>query len=379
MKKLFTILLSLALLLAAAGCSGASSSAAPAPASSEVPASSEEPAPAEEGLAGKRVMLALNALGDLSFNDLLYQGLMAIKDTHNVEANYAEVGTDISTYEGYFFDFTDEGYDYVFLRPGFLDLCKANAADYPEMKFIVYDTTPLDECEVPNVYLQASTTYQAAYLVGMAAAGTTQTGVIGFVGGQENPLIYDFLTGYIQGATAVNPDIKVSSAFIGNYNDTAKAVELATAQISNNNADVIFAACGGASLGVFQTCLEKGVYAIGCDSDQYTIYNQKGETDLASVIMTSCLKKIDKSLEAIMNRVAAGEDVFAEVQAGRLGLADGAVGVADNENYQKIVPEEIRNQIADAEKKIISGEIEVKSAYYMTQAEIDSLIASVTP
>ncbi len=379
MKKLLALALSAVLLVSCASCGGGASQT-PAPAQSAAPAESTAPAEATGvSLEGKRVMLALNALGDLSFNDLLYQGLMAIKDTHNMEVEYAEVGTDISTYEGYFFDFVDAGYDYVFLRSGFLDLCNQYAQDYPEIHFIVYDTTPLDVCEHENVYLYASSTYEAAYLVGMAAAGTSETGVVGFVGGQENPLINDFLCGYIQGVQAADENVKVCSAFVGNYNDTAKALELANAQIGNNNADVVFAACGGASLGVFQACRDSGALAIGCDSDQYSIYNTKGETEIASVIMTSCLKKIDVSLETIMANIAAGEDIFTRSQADALNLADGVVGVADNENYQKFVSEDVRAQIAQAEQDIIAGKVDVKSAYYMTQEEIDQMVNSVAP
>lgn len=384
MKKFLSMILMVSMLLLCVSCGTNTGVEQPVEQTEEKDALGDsaeqsEEASAEVSLEGKRVMLALNALGDLSFNDLLYEGLLAIQDTYGLEVEYAEVGTDISTYEGYFFDFVDAGYDYVFLRSGFMELCETYAADYPDMRFIVYDTTPLDTCSADNVYLYSIATYQAAFLVGMAAAGTSETGIIGFVGGQENPLINDFLCGYIQGALYADQDIKVCSAFMGDYNDAGKAMEMATAQIGNNNADVIFAACGGASLGVFQTCKDKGVLAIGCDSDQYSIYTASGETDLAAVIMTSCLKAINTSLEAIMEDIADGEDIFADEQAAALDLSDKVTGVADNENYQKYVSEELRNQIAEAEQDIISGKITVKSAYYMTQDEIDELVNSVTP
>jgi len=179
-------------------------------------------------------------------------------------------------------------------------------------------------------------------------------------------------------ALSAKEDIKVCSAFVGNYNDTAKALELANMQIGKN-ADIIFAACGGASLGVFQACKDAGKLAIGCDSDQYSIYNAKGETDLASVIMTSCLKKIDVSLESIMAHIADGEDIFADSQAASLNLADGVVGIADNENYQKFVSAETQELVKQAEEDIKAGKVEVRSAYFMSQDEIDQLVNSVTP
>ncbi len=379
-KRSIALLLAVVLCFSLAAC-GQSNAAKPdqesKPASStEVEVSNE---PAQKFGEGKRIMLALNALGDLSFNDLLYDGLLGAEEALGFEVSYSEVGTDISTYEGYFFDFCAEGYDYVFLRSGFLDLCKQYAADYPDMKFIVYDTTSLDECEADNVYLYATASYESAYLVGMAAAGASKTGVVGFVGGQENPVLNDFLVGYIQGAKAYNPDIKVYSAFIGNFNDTAKALEIATSQINTYKADVVFAVCGGASLGVFQACYDNNVFAIGCDADQYVVYNKRGEAKLAENIITSCLKKMDSSVLNIMTWISEGQDIFAGTKAVPLGLSDGVVGIADNDNYQKLVPEEVRTKVAAAEQDVINGTIKVQSAYDMTQSEIDALVESVTP
>ena len=46
-----------------------------------------------------------------------------------------------------------------------------------------------------------------------------------------------------------------------------------------------------------------------------------------------------------------------------LGIAEGGVGIAKNENYKKIVPAEFRQKIDDIEQKILSGEIKVSSAF----------------
>ena len=95
--------------------------------------------------------------------------------------------------------------------------------------------------------------------------------------------------------------------------------------------------------------------------------------------MTSCLKKIDVSLESIMAHIADGEDIFADSQAASLNLADGVVGIADNENYQKFVSAETQELVKQAEEDIKAGKVEVRSAYFMSQDEIDQLVNSVTP
>ena len=67
----------------------------------------------------------------------------------------------------------------------------------------------------------------------------------------------------------MDPEIKILTAYVGDFMDTAKAKDLANAQISEG-ADVVFQVAGGAGNGVIEATAEKdGVMAIGVDSDQY--------------------------------------------------------------------------------------------------------------
>ena len=46
-----------------------------------------------------------------------------------------------------------------------------------------------------------------------------------------------------------------------------------------------------------------------------------------------------------------------------LGIKEGGVGIADNENFKKVIPADIRKKIKDLEKKILNGEIQVDTAF----------------
>lgn len=73
--------------------------------------------------------------------------------------------------------------------------------------------------------------------------------------------------------------------------DTAKAKDLANAQISEG-ADIIFQVAGGAGNGVIEAAAEKdGVMAIGVDSDQYKALEG---SNLQSAVITSSLKRLDQ-------------------------------------------------------------------------------------
>ena len=84
---------------------------------------------------------------------------------------------------------------------------------------------------LPNVASLVFREHEGSYLVGMIAAAKSKTGVLGFVGGMDIPLIHKFETGYEEGARSVNPNIKVLDNYVGvtdsAWNNPGKGKELA--------------------------------------------------------------------------------------------------------------------------------------------------------
>ena len=71
----------------------------------------------------------------------------------------------------------------------------------------------------------------------------------GWLKTMDIPVLNDFIVGYIQGATDTVPDTKVAISVIGDFNDTAKAKDLATAQF-NLGSSVAFNVAAQAGLGM---------------------------------------------------------------------------------------------------------------------------------
>ena len=116
---------------------------------------------------------------------------------------------------------------------------------------------------------------EGSFLVGVAAAQKTKANHIGFVGGVHNDLIKKFEAGYVAGAKAVDPSIKVDVKYIeesdlSGFNDPAGGKQAAAAEY-DNGADVVYHAAGASGSGVFDAAVEAGdgKWAIGVDSDQY--------------------------------------------------------------------------------------------------------------
>ena len=208
---------------------------------------------------------------------------------------------------------------------------------------------------------------EGSYLAGVyAAAMTTQAldgmnpeAVIGSVGGQEIPIIIDFMVGYEQGARDTNPDIQVLRQFADSWNDPAKGKELAKAQYSQG-ADIVFQIAGGTGQGVFEAAVEDGKYAIGVDSDQ-ALAVADADPAQAERILTSMLKNIDNSIVRALQLHIDGTLPYGEVE--NLGIAEGGVGLARNEYYENNTPDSVKQLVDEAEAKVTSGEIVVETAF----------------
>jgi basic membrane protein A len=263
---------------------------------------------------GVKVGLAydVGGKGDGSFNDAAYAGLQRAESELGVEIKEVEAGadeTDASREERLRLLAT-EGYNPV-IAVGFMYSAAVGtvAAEFPDTTFAIVDSV-VEGANVGSLIFAAE---QGSYLTGVIAATASKSGKIGFIGGMEIPLIKAFEAGYIQGAKSVNPDIVVESKYMGpagdntawNVPDKAKA---ATAAMIDKGVDIAYAAAGGSGLGMFQAIQaaggpEKGLWAIGVDSDQYTVPSL---ADVKDVILTSMLKRVDVAVFEVIKGVVNG-------------------------------------------------------------------------
>ncbi len=103
--------------------------------------------------------------------------------------------------------------------------------------------------------------------MGVLAALTTKTNIVGFVGGMDFPVIERFESGFKAGVWKTNPKIKILTNYTGTFNDAAKG-KIVTMGMYLQNADVVFHAAGQTGLGTIEAAVEQDKWAIGVDSDQ---------------------------------------------------------------------------------------------------------------
>lgn len=250
------------------------------------------------------------------------------------------------------------------------------AEEYPEQKFINLDNTM--EEPPANVFVMAPRNNEMSYLAGVVAALKAQElgeDKVGFVGGMDIPGINEFLIGYIEGAQSVDENMKVASSYVGSFTDTAKGKENAIL-LYDSGISIIFAAAGQSGLGVIDAAAEKGKLVIGVDSDQAAALKDS-QPELAEVIITSAIKNIPQNAVFIVEQAMKGEVDYG--QRTLYGVADGAVGLVENEYYEALLSEEARAQVEEVKKQIIEGNVQMTDPTGLSTEEIEKIREEARP
>ncbi|MFT6558561.1 MAG: basic membrane protein A [Sneathiella sp.] len=285
---------------------------------------------------------------DKSFNESAYNGAEEFKKSTGIDYMEFEV-TQVSQREQAVKRMAKKGASVV-VAMGFAQAAAVEKAAkaYPDTKFTIVDMV----VDLPNVQSIVFKEHEGSFLVGMAAAMTSKTGKVGFVGGMDIPLIRKFALGYAEGAKYANPDAEVFQNMTGTtpaaWNDPTKGGELAKSQF-DRGADVVYAAAGGTGIGVYQAAKDAGKFAIGVDSNQNYLH--------PGTMLTSMTKRVD----------VAVREAFETAKAGTwkpgikvLGLKEGGVGYAVDEHNKSVLSEDVIAKLEQARADIIAGKIQVK-------------------
>ncbi|WP_226484771.1 BMP family lipoprotein [Streptomyces parvulus] len=313
-----------------------------------------------DGDKGLAIAYDVGGKGDQSFNDAAYAGLEQAKkefgyETADVEPTDGETDADK---EQRLVSLAKQGHNPVVgVGYAYAAAIKSAAEKYPDTTFGIVDDATIESKNVADLVFNEE---QASYLAGVAAAKTTKTDTVGFVGGVDIPLIHKFQAGFAQGVKDTDPKVKVLSQYLtqtaeeGGFSSPDKGKTAAEGQIEKK-ADVVYAAAGLSGQGVIEAAAAKKIWAIGVDSDQY---KQEALAKYKDYILTSATKDVAK---AVYNLAKSVEDGKPETGIVRGDLKSGEVGLSDS-NPKFADDAELQAAIKTAKEKIISGEIKVKSS-----------------
>jgi basic membrane lipoprotein Med (substrate-binding protein (PBP1-ABC) superfamily) len=292
----------------------------------------------------KVALLTPGSISDAGWNALAYEGLKRIEKELEAEISHVESKAP-SQWEEHFRFYASKGYGLVFGH-GFeyQEAAKSVAPDFPDTVFITTSGNTVAD-NVASIVFELE---EVTYLLGVIAGTMSQTGKIGLIGGMNIPPINSTFHALEEGAKSVNPDIKVSSSYVGDWENIGKAKELALSQITEG-VDFIFHNADAAGRGVFHAVEEsrkagKDVYAFGSNLDQNDI---APDAILASAAIDT------KAFVYVAELVQTGKF---EPRVMWMGMSlNETVKLVYNPKLKDRIPEDLRAKVEKIRQDILAG------------------------
>lgn len=361
-KKLFSLLslLVVASLALAACAPAATATTAPA----EPTTAAEEPT--AEGPVECSVKIGfvtdVGKLRDQGFNEGAWNGVEAAAAQLGLAEDcfgYIETA-DSADYLPNIESFINEGYT-IIVTSGFAMGATTHQAgkDYPDIYFIGTDQGQVDANfapePLPNVTGLIFHEDVSGFLAGaLAGLMTESNNIAGVYGCPFIPPVARFEVGYHNGATYVNPDVTVTHVYHPGsldvcFVDPEFAAESANTLIANG-ADVIFGAGGLTGNGALIAACNAGVKVIGVDVDQFFSL-----PETVDCIMSSATKALTNSVTELI--ISATDGTFPG------GEVYGPAALAPFHNFEDVIPQEVKDKLAEISDMIASGEIDPCTPY----------------
>jgi basic membrane lipoprotein Med (substrate-binding protein (PBP1-ABC) superfamily) len=322
---------------------------------------------ASDGVPVDSARFALLTSGPVSDADWYaggYQGLLLLRDSLGAAVSHQQTRTP-AEFDEAFLSYASSGYDLIFAH-GFeyQDAAIRAGERSPETTFIVSGGGRFAANVVPLIFELE----EGSYLAGMVAAGMSESGTIGMVGGVEIPPVQGTFRAFEAGARAVDPNVRILESYTGNWDDVAAAKEAAVAQLSRG-ADVIIHNVDAASFGVFQAVRE----AVAAGRIAWALGMNRDQNDVApDVILGSAVIRSPEAVLDITRPWLAGELGGRPVYE---GASEGVIDFVLNPELASRVPAELVTAIDDARARIRAGDLTVPRVPFV-EGEVEGAVGA---
>lgn len=301
----------------------------------------------EAGALALGMVTDVGGLGDKSFNDSAYRGLVRAQAQLHATVSVLQSRA-VSDYTPNLSTLAQRG-DALIFAIGFLmhDALNDVAPRFPSTHFAIIDSV-VDQPNVTSVNFKEE---ESSFLAGVLAGLVTKRKSVAFLGGIPSPLIEKFRDGFEAGVKSVNSGAVVLVKYTNSFDDVASGKEYASV-LFDEGADIIYTAAGKCGLGAIDEVRTRpaGYYIIGVDSDQDGLAPGK--------VLTSALKHVDNAVFALAADAAKGTVSGGQVI---LGLKQDGVGLTTMTYTRSLLPAGAATTVARYRQAIIAGKIAVPS------------------
>lgn len=285
--------------------------------------------------------------------EMLVKGVTSVVDSYNKNVKEAEqvslfvmeAGTNQAEWSSQIISLVSTGKYEVIIssNPSLPDLVEPITKQFTKQKFILLDATKEGN---PNIATVCYNQKEQAYLSGYVGSLMSKNHKMALIAAQEYPVMNDIIYPYfVKGAQEAFPKTNVEFRIVGNWYDATKAAEISDAVIGSG-ADVLLPICGGASQGVINSAVNKGVYICWFDDN--------GFAKAPGTVVSSTVMMQEKMSALITEDYLNGNTKWGT--AGMVGVKEGFVDfVQDDENYKNTVPENVQEKMKNLVDSLKNG------------------------
>lgn len=298
-------------------------------------------------------LVPASGLGDESFNDMTYTGLIEAKARSDFRLIREQCsGGSEEERKQALEQLLRRGANIIVVNGWqYRNIVREYAVRSPKRFYIINDF-PIEG--LPNVISSVFAQHEGAFLAGALAGWMTKNSKIGFIGGMDMPVIRSFQSGFHEGAIYANPKVRISEVFLASDQDAYAGFSSPSLGFSmankmyDSDVDIIFGAAGLSNQGIIQAARRRRLFAIGADADQ--------DHMAPGYVLTSVIKRLDTATASILDKLMRGEHING-IQ--RFGLKENGVALSPMTYTRELIPKEIRQRLEQLRQKIIAGEIQV--------------------
>lgn len=265
-------------------------------------------------------------LGDQGLNDIVWAGCEKASKKKDVDIRCLESGSREEYIKNMETAVQEDAVVIVCAGSDLTDATKATATAYPKTKFILVG----GQLNMDNVTCLSFQEQEAGFLAGIAAARTSTTKKIGFIGGIKNPEMEKYQFGFVAGIKTAEPQVEVVVDYTGNVDREQDGIDLAKKQ-REEGVDVIFQNAGRGGLGLIDLAGEDDFWVIGSERDQSGLNSKHVLCSVAKDGEAAVHKEIDKALKGNLK----GGTISYDLKNGGISLSDNA-GNLDAETKKEI-------------------------------------------
>jgi basic membrane protein A len=298
--------------------------------------------PVKKSVLNIGLILGSGGLGDKSFNDSAYKGLLEAQKKLNIRfetVTFSGTQSDLDALRM----FAEKNYDLIIgIAFENMNNIKTVAGEFPKVKFAAVDFEITGDNIASIVYREQ----EGDFLMGSLAAMITKTKMVDVIGGTDIPAIRRIISGFKQGVNYQDPSVQVFADIAGTFSDPQVGYDLAMSRY-NEGVDVIHNAASKTGLGIIQAAQEAKKYTTGTSGDQRYL--------APGFMIGNRPKRVDTAVEMLIEEVSNG--VF-KTGLRSLGLKENGLSLGPFD--ETVVTPAIMDRLDEIEQKIIDGEIQVQ-------------------